>query len=383
MGSSAKILEQKLPYKPVIMYEQQIETNNDMEMVNFDKYGRPLQNQPPPQQKKVEVVYPDDMQNLMQINTELHQRLEQTNNEREYRMMEWGKERQMYQEKVRSMEEMMMEGGGGGAEGNSEAVIKLEQSEMKYKQIEDQLKQTETKMRMKAQQENELGKVIKHLEEKCMEEQYKNNQSQEEIKRLQQNQSPQDASGASVWGQKYLEEANKHKATQDDLAQTEVLLAEQSQVANTDSEEKLKKLEERFINMKAKARAKIDEKNLEIQELTKKTSGDSESIQSLTSNYQEAVLRLNEREQKLQEQEETLAKQNSLKAKYEYKINFLEEKAKKVSSVEVAEYEAKIKGLENELADSLLDTKTTKQYEVKIKSLEEKCKEAEQSATKK
>merc|ERR1712129_219087 len=189
--------------------------------------------------------------------------------------------------------------------------------------------------------------------------------SQEETKRLQQNQSPQDASGASVWRQKYLEEANKHKATQDDLAQTEVLLAEQSQVANTDSGEKLKKLEERFINMKAKARAKIDEKNLEIQELTKKTSGDSESIQSLTSNYQEAVLRLNEREQKMQEQEETLAKHNSLKAKYEYKINYLEEKAKKTSSIEVAVYEAKIKDLENELANSILNAKSEKEYMAK------------------
>ena len=129
------------------------------------------------------------MQKLMQINTEMHQRLEQINNEKEYRMMELEKERTMYQEKVQSMEEnmrflgeMMMEGGGGGGSdgGNNEALHKLEQ-------LENKLKLSETKMRMKAQQENELGKVIKHLEEKCMEEQYKNNEAQEEIRRLQSN----------------------------------------------------------------------------------------------------------------------------------------------------------------------------------------------------
>ena len=78
------------------------------------------------------------MQKLMQINTEMHQRLEQINNEKEYMMMEWEKERTMYQEKVQSMEEnmrfleeMMMEGGGGGGAdgGNNEALHKLEQSE--------------------------------------------------------------------------------------------------------------------------------------------------------------------------------------------------------------------------------------------------------------
>merc|ERR550519_2632013 len=138
-------------------------------------------------------MYPDNMQNLMEINTELHQRLEQINNEKEYRGVEWEKERQAYQEKIQNMEEnmrfleeMMMEGGGGGgAEGASEALYRLEQSEAKAKQLENQLKLSETKMRMKAQQENELGKVIKHLEEKCMEEQYKNNEAQEEIRRLQ------------------------------------------------------------------------------------------------------------------------------------------------------------------------------------------------------
>ena len=277
---------------------------------------------------QVEVVYPDNMQNLMQINTELHQRLEQINNEKEYRGVEWEKERQAYQEKIQNMEEnmrfleeMMMEGGGGGgAQGASEALYQLEQSEAKYKQLEDKLKQTETKMRMKAQQENELGKVIKHLEEKCMEEQYKNNQSQEEIKRLQSQYAQEEV--ANDWRQKYIDEVASHKATQEDLAQTEVLLAEQSKTDNNESEIKYKKLEERFTNMKSKARAKIAEKDEQILELTKKTSSDGEMFQTLTTNYQETLAKLNEKEKKVEEQEEAIAKHSSLKAKYEYKINF-------------------------------------------------------------
>eukprot|EP00091_Calanus_sinicus_P025031 TRINITY_DN9322_c1_g1_i1.p1 TRINITY_DN9322_c1_g1~~TRINITY_DN9322_c1_g1_i1.p1 ORF type:complete len:336 (+),score=123.94 TRINITY_DN9322_c1_g1_i1:294-1301(+) len=304
-------------------------------------------------------------------------------------MMEWGKERQMYQEKVRSMEEnmrfleeMMMEGGGGGADGNSDAALKLEQSEVKLKQLEDHLKQTETKMRMKSQQENELGKVIKHLEEKCMEEQYKNNQAQEEIKRLQSQTSGHEG-GANVWRQKYLEEAAKHKATQEDLAQTEVLLAEQSQVPNNESEqkteEKLKKLEERFRNIERKARAMRMRRMPKSKNLPR-NNRDAELIQSLTNNCQEAALRLHENKTKLQEQEEAIVKYNSLKGKYEYKINFLEEKLKKASDVDASEYESKIKGLEKKLAE--VDGKSSKQYEAKIAALEEKYKETEQKQTK-
>merc|ERR1719376_32474 len=157
-----------------------------------------------------------------------------------------------------------------------------------------------------------------------MEEQYKNNQSQEEIKRLQ-SQCAQDAV-ANDWRQKYTDEVASHKATQEDLAQTEVLLAEQSKTVNDESEMKYKKLEERFTNMKSKARAKIAEKDDEIRELTKKTSSDGEMFQTLTTNYKETLAKLNEKEKKVEEQEEAIAKHSSLKAKYEYKINYMEKK---------------------------------------------------------
>ena len=190
-----------------------------------------------------------------------------------------------------------------------------------------------------------------------------------------------------LYAQQYLnnedmEEVTNHKATQEDLAQTEVLLAiaEQSQSDNNFSEEKYKKLEERFTNMKSKARARIAEKDTEIQELTKKAAGDGQMIQTLTANCQDAVHKLNDKEKKIQEQEEALTKHNSLKAKYEYKINYLEEKVKKTPAVDVSQYETKIKALESELAD--LDTENSKEYEAKIKALEDKLKDSEQTATK-
>ena len=289
------------------------------------------------------------------------------------------------EENMRFLEEMMRDGGGM----DNEASQKIEQCEKKLRLFEEQLKQSETKLRMKSQQENELGKVIKHLEEKCMEEQFRNKQAQEEIK-LVQSQTQCQGEGASVWRQKFLEEEAKHKATQDDLAQTEVLLAEQSQVSNKDvelnlqkSEEKVKKLEERFTNMKGKARAKISEKDTEIQELAEKAKTDAEMIITLTTNCQEAVLRLAESQSKLQELEGTTAKQSSLRGKYEYKINFLEEKLKKASSEkggDVAEHEAKIKLMEEKLSDSISDlTKTSNEYKTKIDTLEARCKEAEEN----
>merc|ERR1719322_511807 len=167
----------------------------------------------------------------------------------------------------------MMEGGGGG--GNSQALQRLEQES---KQLQDKLKQTETKMRMKAQQEHELGKVIKHLEEKCLEEQYKSNQAQEEIKRLQ----------------------NQYQVTQENLARTEVKLAEQSKSGSIESELKYRKLEERFTNMKSKARAKISEKDDEIQELTKKSTREGEMLKSVTADYQETLVKLSEKEKKVE-----------------------------------------------------------------------------------
>merc|ERR1712042_35544 len=101
--------------------------------------------------------------------------------------------------------------------------------------------------------------------------------------------------------------------------------------------------------MKAKAKAKIAEKDSEIKELSKKSEEESSLIQTLTANYQEASSRLLEKEKKVSEQEEALASYNSVKSKYEYKINFLEEKMKKAGIGE--EQEQKIRDFEAKVSE--------------------------------
>merc|ERR1711972_609627 len=101
-------------------------------------------------------------------------------------------------------------------------------------------------------------------------------------------------------------------------------------------------------------------------------------IQNLTSNCQDTQLKLQESQAQLQEKEETIVTVNSMKSKYEYKINFLQEKLNKGSSGS-EDYENKLLDLEKKLASVL---ESSKQKDEQISGLEDKCKEVQETSTK-
>eukprot|EP00092_Neocalanus_flemingeri_P023897 GFUD01025922.1.p1 GENE.GFUD01025922.1~~GFUD01025922.1.p1 ORF type:complete len:365 (+),score=124.16 GFUD01025922.1:279-1373(+) len=112
---------------------------------------------------------------------------------------------------------------------------------------------------------------------------------------------------------------------------------------NTD--QRVKQLEDRVLLIKTKAKEKIAEKDQVIAEQNEKLKSFGEMLAMLEVNCKQAVVKYNEAQIELAKKEETLQQHLSFKNRYDYKVNFLDEKCRRTKN----EYEVKIKKLEDKL----------------------------------
>jgi len=112
--------------------------------------------------------------------------------------------------------------------------------------------------------------------------------------------------------------------------------------ASSNNDERVKQLEDRVSYIKTKAKEKIAEKDQIISEQNVKLKNFEEMLSMLEVNCKQAVVKYNEAQIELAKKEEVLQQHLSFKNRYDYKVNFLDEKCRKISS----QYEAKIKLLQ-------------------------------------
>ena len=133
-------------------------------------------------------------------------------------------------------------------------------------------------------------------------------------------------------------------------------------VANPD--ERVKQLEDRVALIKTKAKERIAEKDSIIEEQNEKLKKFEEILALLEVNCKQAVVKYNDAQVELAKKEETLQQHLSFKNRYDYKVNFLDEKCRKQKN----EYEIKIRKLEEKLGGGKAEDET------EVASVEEQIK---------
>merc|ERR1712202_75606 len=151
----------------------------------------------------------------------------------------------------------------------------------------------------------------------------------------------------------YTAVKSKYKEAKQEINQLKRKRETEPVASNTD--ERVKQLEERVMLIKTKAKEKISEKDDIIAEQNEKLSKFEEMLGLLEVNCKQAVVKYNEAQVELAKKEETLQQHLSFKNRYDYKVNFLDEKCRKIKN----EYEAKIKKMEEKL--TLENTDSLKQ----------------------
>merc|ERR1712202_96646 len=138
--------------------------------------------------------------------------------------------------------------------------------------------------------------------------------------------------------------------------------------SNTD--ERVNQLEERVKLIKTKAKEKIAEKDDLIAEQNEKLAKFEEMLGLLEVNCKQAVVKYNEAQVELAKKEETLQQHLSFKNRYDYKVNFLDEKCRKIKN----EYEAKFRVMEEKLTIKNTDSskkETKEEHKLKISKVAE------------
>merc|ERR1719466_279401 len=152
---------------------------------------------------------------------------------------------------------------------------------------------------------------------------------------------------------KYTAVKSKYKEARQEINQLKRKRETETVASNTD--ERVKQLEERVMLIKTKAKEKISEKDEIIAEQNEKLAKFEEMLGLLEVNCKQAVVKYNEAQVELAKKEETLQQHLSFKNRYDYKVNFLDEKCRKIKN----EYEAKLKKMEKNLI--LKNTDSSKQ----------------------
>merc|ERR1719186_1518574 len=142
---------------------------------------------------------------------------------------------------------------------------------------------------------------------------------------------------------KYTAVKSKYKEAKQEINQLKRKRETEPVASNTD--ERVKQLEERVKLIKTKAKEKIAEKDEIIAEQNEKLAKFEEMLGLLEVNCKQAVVKYNEAQVELAKKEETLQQHLSFKNRYDYKVNFLDEKCRKIKN----EYEAKFKVMEEKL----------------------------------
>jgi len=111
-------------------------------------------------------------------------------------------------------------------------------------------------------------------------------------------------------------------------------------------DERVKQLEDRVILIKTKAKERIAEKDAIIEEQNEKLKKFEDILGLLEVNCKQAVVKYNDAQMELSKKEEALQLHLSFKNRYDYKLNFLDEKCRKMQH----DYEIRIKKLEERIA---------------------------------
>ena len=113
----------------------------------------------------------------------------------------------------------------------------------------------------------------------------------------------------------------------------------------TSERDSVKQLQERVLLIKEKAKEKLTEKDETISELNEKIKNYEETLSVAEINCKKAVLKLTEFQQEIAKKDEQLQEHFTFKNRYDYTINYLNEKCQKMSDT----YQRRIKELEEKL----------------------------------
>eukprot|EP00092_Neocalanus_flemingeri_P006773 GFUD01007315.1.p1 GENE.GFUD01007315.1~~GFUD01007315.1.p1 ORF type:complete len:355 (-),score=118.56 GFUD01007315.1:59-1123(-) len=141
---------------------------------------------------------------------------------------------------------------------------------------------------------------------------------------------------------KFTSVKSKYKEAKDEI---NLLKRKRETEAAGNTDQRVKQLEDRVLLIKTKAKEKIAEKDQVIAEQNEKLKSFGEMLAMLEVNCKQAVVKYNEAQIELAKKEETLQQHLSFKNRYDYKVNFLDEKCRRTKN----EFEVKIKKLEDKL----------------------------------
>ena len=143
---------------------------------------------------------------------------------------------------------------------------------------------------------------------------------------------------------KYSDIKSKYEEAQKEI--TELKRKKDAAPIVINPDERVKQLEDRVVLIKTKAKERIAEKDAVIEEQNEKLKKFEDILALLEVNCKQAVVKYNDAQVELAKKEEALQLHLSLKNRYDYKLNFLDEKARKMQK----DYEIKIRKLEERIA---------------------------------
>jgi len=148
---------------------------------------------------------------------------------------------------------------------------------------------------------------------------------------------------ASLLETKYSDIKSKYEEAQKEITELKRKKDAASIVINPD--ERVKQLEDRVVLIKTKAKEKIAEKDAVIEEQNEKLKKFEDILALLEVNCKQAVVKYNDTQMELVKKEEALQLHLSFKNRYDSKLNFLDEKCRKMQS----DYEIRIRELEERI----------------------------------
>jgi len=149
---------------------------------------------------------------------------------------------------------------------------------------------------------------------------------------------------ASLLETKYSDIKTKYEEAQKEIADLKRKKDAAPIMINPD--ERVKQLKDRVVLIKTKAKERIAEKDAIIEEQNEKLKKFEDILGLLEVNCKQAVVKYNDAQLELAKKEETLQLHLSLKNRYDYKVNFLDEKCRKMQY----DYEIKIRKMEERFA---------------------------------
>jgi len=149
---------------------------------------------------------------------------------------------------------------------------------------------------------------------------------------------------ASLLETKYSDIKTKFEEAQREIAELKKKKDAPPIMINPD--ERVKQLEDRVVLIKTKAKERIAEKDAIIEEQNEKLKKFEDILALLEVNCKQAVVKYNDAQVELAKKEEALQLHVSFKNRYDYKVNFLDEKCRKMQH----DYENKIRKMEERFA---------------------------------